>query len=186
MAPQVVRKSEAPTYIRRWLAEKGGVENDALLGCFCGKYRLRSDDNRCTDLEHYSEEVTFRCGVYSTRKTKLNVPYLCHKADKDATFTIEDYVVEGLCPKCPHSSQDYQRDMLRQHTRRQSSDFKKINTEDESQDMEAIKVLRYDLSEGVEALKRRGVRLVHFATEIDVATDMPTTRPTTPSESKKH
>ncbi|KAI1158230.1 hypothetical protein F5B18DRAFT_668328 [Nemania serpens] len=148
MAPQIVRKSEAAVYITRWIVEKGGVENTAKVGCFCGQYRLRADDDRCTTPEHCSEQVAFRCGVFATRRTDEDVPYLCNKSDRNVTYTIEEYVVEGLCPQCPHSSQDYQKDMIRQHTRRQSEDWKHNDTDDESQEKYAIEQLRHDLSQG--------------------------------------
>lgn len=188
MEPQVVRKSKAAKFIRQWIVEKGGVENPTRLGCFCGQYRLRADDDRCTTPEHYSEQVIFRCGVFTTRHTEQNVPYLCNKSDGNVTCFIEEYVVEGLCPQCPHSSKEYQKDMLRQHTRRQGADWGHNGTDDESQEKEAVKQLRHDLAEGVKGLKRGGLhtsRVLYLENEIVIATELTRTRPRTRSEAKK-
>ncbi|KAI1128447.1 hypothetical protein F5Y10DRAFT_265082 [Nemania abortiva] len=93
--PRIIRKIEARALVSFWLEHNKGVINPSRENCYCGQYRLRWADAKCTNPEHYAFHRDFRCGRNTKRKDGYGEPVLCRHADYYATYIIPDYEVEG-------------------------------------------------------------------------------------------
>ncbi|KAI1128448.1 hypothetical protein F5Y10DRAFT_265083 [Nemania abortiva] len=118
--PEIVHRANAHQRMNEWIRLHLGFPNPNLECCYCGEYRLKYDDENCTDPDHYSHKVEWRCGRHATRHKKDGTPFLCTSADRYAVHVIPGLAFPGLCPYCPHSAEDQNEEFLRQQRRRQS------------------------------------------------------------------